>query len=280
MSHGPKFTCIDQAILALDDLILWIVKSVRTANQIRTGLSQVITLDDIEQTRVGLDQHLDTWWSGFTSLPEEPLLLSPENQSTDTTPLLLEVRWLQAKMWVNTDLNIDEFAWDDHIPTMRRIVQISRQAQSTGAVTLRTSRKFSFFTGFCPMLYWVVHKCRVLRLRAAALSLIHDLSWERETTWDRATLYGSGARIIEMEHDVKLTPEKLAELQDLDIDEEDDDIGVAEGSHRVRNFFPQSGWDSFLQSDGQEAFRRSICFEMVKKGGDGDHVLQSWIMRR
>ncbi|OAQ59611.1 C6 zinc finger domain-containing protein [Pochonia chlamydosporia 170] len=193
---ADTFDTLDEALESLDWLLARAVRLVRASDFHRLGIGEESQpLEAVLHEQLTLEIDLDAWWTTFSSIR------SGNNSEQAMTLLILEMRWLVCKIWANTCLASHETIYDEHLDKFTRIVEMATQAQTLmESVGDSIHHKFMFVMGFCPLLYFVVIKCRVLRLRLGALSLLKALSYIRETLWDASTLYAVGRRIVELEH--------------------------------------------------------------------------------
>ncbi|KAL3954927.1 hypothetical protein ACCO45_010490 [Purpureocillium lilacinum] len=259
----PDSLSLNDAHFWLDPLLLRTVRLVRMANQHRLGLPEVHSLEYVVQAAPVLDADLDRWWSAFAPLQDE----WRQDDRHRTTLLLLEARWLSAKMRVATQLDVSETIWDSQLDRFRRLVDIGRQARAAEKLSGWTSRKFAFVMGFCPLLFWAAHKCRFLRLRVSALNLFETLCWARETAWDRAMLHGLAKKIIEVEHGIELTPDKVRELSVAVDNGDDDELALPADRRRVGLFFMQGDVELSTAEDGTPIGRRKILLHLHSSTG-------------
>ncbi|UNI24212.1 hypothetical protein JDV02_009978 [Purpureocillium takamizusanense] len=259
----PASFDLSDAHVWLDPLLLRTVRLTRMANQHRYGMPELQSLEKVVQAISALDADLDAWWSAFVPLQHQ----WREDDQHRTTLLLLEARWLHAKMRVATQLDVSEAVWDFQLDRFRRVVDIARQARAAEKLRDWASRKFAFVMGFCPLLFWVAHKCRFLRLRVSALALFETLCWAREAAWDRAMLHGLAKTIIEVEHGIELTPDKVRELSADVGRHNDDDLALPADGRRVGLAFMRGDVELSTAQDGRLIGRRKVCLYLHSATG-------------
>jgi hypothetical protein len=231
------FSTPDQALESLDRLLARAVRLVRASDHHRLGIGQAAQpLETVVDEQRALQQDLDSWRAAFDRL-QTPVDLQ-------LTHHVLETRWLVCKIWAATCLSPSETIYDEHVDDFTRIVDIARLVQTHAAWV---HHKFMFVMGFCPLLYFVVAKCRILKLRRAALSLLRELSCVREALWDADTLYAIGERIVEIEHrlDPELVPDE-ARVRDSAMEME----GQGEGSRLCFLVLGDEGIEKMYDSIG------------------------------
>ena len=198
-----------------------------------------------------LEADLDEWWTSFN------VLRATGHESPSP---ILEMRYLVAKIWTRACLNPDEMGYDSHIDDFRRVVQIATEVRH--AINVVGENKFTFSMGFCPLLYFVVLKCRHLKLRLTALSLMELLSCQREALWDYRIMSAVGVRIIEIEHDIRITPNDVRGWEALD-----ESMQVPpKDSQRIRDNELEP--DMHMSADGDTSMaQRKILFLLPRTGG-------------
>lgn len=178
----------------------------------------------------------------------------------DPASLALKMRWVVSKIWVRNCLTKGEMIYDDVLADFKNIIDMAQCALETSTTG---PKKFMFDMGFSPLLHFVVIKCRYLRLRVAALSLMKSLSCSRESLWNAITMHVVGTRLIEVEHEIELTPE-MPDLPGGSPSLEDAELPSDE--KRIRGYFLGEP-EEFLGEDGVGARRR--CMNLLKLGSRG-----------
>lgn len=159
-----------------------------------------------EQQRVIRD--LDAWQSAMTKLRSR----KPIPQAHETIDRILQARWTTGITWATACLDNGECVYDAYMDRFERVIELASHAvPTTGSPSLKTP-KFTFEMGFASAVYFVAIKCRHLPLRLKALSMLGTVSCLKETMWDRNDMKMVAQGIIEQEHDIKLTPEKIEEI--------------------------------------------------------------------
>ncbi|RYP72949.1 hypothetical protein DL769_004349 [Monosporascus sp. CRB-8-3] len=146
---------------------------------------------------------LDGWDSRF----QELISKSPPSPDLAKTYYHLVLRYRIAHVWVSTAFQNNETVYDEHIEKFRFTVDEAARVNAGVHMSLASSRaqpKFSFETGFLPLLYFIVMKCRCLATRIRALALMRSLGVARENLWEASSLWLTGRRIIELEHEITL----------------------------------------------------------------------------
>lgn len=264
------FKTLSHAQECLDSLACHVVRLVRMVDHHRLGIGpelQPFECAMIKQRK--LEQDLEIWRAAFYNLRRNLRSRSKHEPCL----LLLEMRWLVARIWASTCLSPDEMIYDDYVESFHRIVELAIQAKTQGNLPGSTRGKFSFTMGFSPLLHFVVLKCRYLKLRLTAQTLMWDLSCSRESLWDYATMYAIGARIIEREHRIPvLSPEKIAELQRSQGDQQT----LPEDWQRVRDSALEADTELYIDDDDAEIRRTKIRF-LVKPESGPVQVVYDWV---
>lgn len=226
---------------------------VRASGQFRLGVApQCSPPPHAVNERERLDVGLDAWYKANEDFQAK------ENSSpaNEVKYLVLEMRWLVCKIWVNTCLDQQETSFDAYWDQFRRIVDFAARANTCDRVPSTEALQSTFQVGLCPLLYFVITKCRDVSLRLEALSLLKSLSSESESLWDSATMCAIGRRTIEIEHGVQLDVNDAIPTVDLSNVVE----SFPQDEMRVRDFaWEQENGQPFVEG-GVKRLRRKICF--------------------
>ncbi|KAM0284390.1 hypothetical protein ACHAQH_001966 [Verticillium albo-atrum] len=270
LEHAP-FRAVAEAQSALDPLIVQTIRFVRSADEYRLGIwtseePDVATL----QERVDFDSALDNWATAFRTYQKQTPRCDRECVRTQMVELLLEMKWLVAKIWIDTCLSRGEMVYDLHLDKFRAITELARQAECLR----RTSRdahvkpKFTFEMGFGPLLAFVVIKCRSLKLRVEALGLMETLASGRESLWDNRTMLASGKRIIEVEHG-------LLPSLDENIENFADDDALPPEERRIQDSVKLNEEQTVTGEDGSAILRHKVAY-LMRKPGESITVQDEW----
>ncbi|KAI0844246.1 hypothetical protein F5Y00DRAFT_274396 [Daldinia vernicosa] len=199
-----SFASFEEAQYFIDGVLLRTIRLVRSGDCYRLGdmhrcpVSRALLVEQ-DNTRVLLND----WNDRFSDLRNRP--------STPTRPeeMLCSIflRYEIARIWVETAFEYDETVYDKYIGRFRLMVATAAKLNSAKALkpdNSRGTRKFIFEMGFVPLLYYIVMKCRCLKTRIEALSLMKRLGVAKENLWEVSTMHAVGRRIVEIEHDVLL----------------------------------------------------------------------------
>jgi hypothetical protein len=185
---------------SLDELLSQSVRFVRKAGEHRSGrLMHSAIPSKLRREQNVLQALLERW----NSVLQRFMI----KETTQKAYYALQIRYLVAKIWTSTALDRSELAFDRHWDHFRIIRDFAAELVDSESAESgrRTRASFTFDMGFLPLLYFVVIKCRKLKLRTSALSLMVELAAEKEGLWDVDTMSVVGTRIIEIEHGVSLT---------------------------------------------------------------------------
>ncbi|KAI2617840.1 hypothetical protein GGR54DRAFT_631287 [Hypoxylon sp. NC1633] len=143
---------------------------------------------------------LEEWHSRFSSFQSSP----HTPQRADDMLFNIILRYEIAQIWVETTFEYDETVYDKFIARFRSMVSRAGELylKMSNTTAPQESPKFIFEMGFVPLLYYIVMKCRCLKTRIQALSLMRKLGRPKENLWEMGTMHSTGRRIIELEHDV------------------------------------------------------------------------------
>lgn len=254
---------LTQAQTRMDWLSLRILKLVRTADYYRLGIVPTPHTLASRMEQHELMTELDAFASALSTLTTQ--------HNDQNTYLLLHTRWLVCKIWASTCLATDETIYDEHVDDFKRILDLANQALEDNRLPMFKRSKFILHMGFSPLLHFVVIKCRVLRLRLAALSLMKTLSCSREILWDVADMYVIGVRIIEIEHSLELTPELIEVLR-----ETKGDHSMPSEERRIKDSVLEEELHAKLGQDGQRSLHKRIRFFVATPGG-GVGLMHDWL---
>ncbi|KAJ5684636.1 uncharacterized protein N7477_000981 [Penicillium maclennaniae] len=267
---GSPFKSLSHARGSLEWLMSRTVALVRAADAYRlSGDSAVPIPAAFVMEQQLLNAELAGWRGG---------LLSFEPKSCGTNELMrviLEMRWLVCKIWVNTCLAREEIIYDNHRSEFCCLVELGKRAiSSRGAFTTKIAR-FMFEMAHCPILHFVVLKCRYLRLRLEALSLVKELSCPRQMLWDAGVSYALGRRIVEIEHGLELSLEKAVTLSDVH-----KDLNLPSEGQRVLGAAVERQVGEHSCVNGTKVLRRKTRFLTRDLESGGLKAVQDWITIR
>ncbi|EGY14678.1 hypothetical protein VD0002_g8339 [Verticillium dahliae] len=271
--HKPTtFWTIAEAQFSLDPLVLQVIRFVRSSDEYRLGQW---TNDEPGMTtlreRVRLDTALDEWAKAFhTYQGQKSPQHDPNDMRTQIVERLLGMKWFVAKIWIDTCLSRGEMVYDLHLDKFRAIIELARQAEVRRQAlrNVRASPKFTFEMGFGPLLAFVVIKCRSLRLRVAALSLMKTLAYGRESLWENGTMIASGARTIEVEHGLQ---------GGLDINQEaySDDEALPAEEQRIQDSITLNEEQTVTSHDGGIVLQQRVAY-LMRRPGESITVRDEW----
>nr|RBQ86824.1 hypothetical protein FVER53263_00082 [Fusarium verticillioides] len=171
-------------------------------------------LYDGNDDRVELASLLGDWESKMDHLER---VLPPSATSDKYAICGMRFKHKMAKIYIQKQQSHTEMWWDQHLNIFRDAVKLAEEAflLSTAPGHQRIPQSsFSFEMSWLPMLFFIVLKCRDLKIRRMALSLLAHLGLAKEGLFDVGTLYRVGRRLIELEHDISLddTAESVSEV--------------------------------------------------------------------
>ncbi|KAF9874190.1 C6 zinc finger domain protein [Colletotrichum karsti] len=266
---SPPFDTLAEVQAALDPLLVRTIRFVRTADEYRLGDDLTPKPDaSVMQRRKDLDLELDAWHSELTTFLAKKTAKNASSSSSSSSKrdelvmLLLEMKFLVGKIWIDTCLSRGETIFDLHLDKFRRIIDVARDADALLRSTPRHQprAKFTFEMGFSPLLGFVVVKCRSLRLRTAALGLMRTLSHERESLWDNSTVLAFGRKLVAVEHELDLGP-------DEDVEAVVDDGTLPPEGRRIKDSAMQKEATVVPRGDGGVTVWKKVALLMREIGG-------------
>ncbi|KAJ9142945.1 Transcriptional regulatory protein moc3-like protein 4 [Pleurostoma richardsiae] len=203
ISHS--FSSREAAMHSWDSLARRSMRFIRSGDAYRYGLNPQSSIPPkLRHEQRRLELSLDSWHRNFLKAS----LLDTNSGSDSIAAARLLMQCLVLKIWVNMALDLDEGGYDKHNAEFQDIINLASATEyQIPHQAGRWSRpKFIFDMGFLPLMHFVVIKCRMLHLRLIALRLLKKLSYVRENLWDVNEMYCLGRRVIELEHDIELSP--------------------------------------------------------------------------
>ncbi|KAI1429668.1 hypothetical protein F5Y12DRAFT_330056 [Xylaria sp. FL1777] len=196
----PPFSTLRDAQFYLDGIVGRTVRLIRCSDGYRLGnmIHQAVSPDLIAErdlTRTLLDK----WHSSFAQL----VSTSPGPKLAGICRCTMFMRYQICRVWVETPFEFHETAYDAHLEIFRSIVNSAAAIESSDYCARAV--KFTFEMGFIPLLFFVAAKCRCLKTRLLALSLMKRLSAAKENLWEMVMMFTSAKRVIEIEHGAILT---------------------------------------------------------------------------
>jgi hypothetical protein len=247
-----KFGDTREAQTAIDDLMIRTMECLYDGNDDRTALASL----------------LDEWDSKMNDL-ERAL---PPSATPDKYAICgLRFKHKMANIYIQQQSSHTEMWWDQHLDIFRDAVKLAEEAflLSTAPGHRRIPQSsFSFEMSWLPMLFFIVLKCRDLKIRHTALSWLGQLGPAKEGLFDVGTLYRVGRRLIELEHDISL-------------DNTDDPVGLASAvvPPEEKRYFAipiKHELEVISEQDGTVRYRRQVKFLTKDIEGNviarGEHI--------
>lgn len=198
------------AQISLEPLFYRSIRLVRTFDSLRfRDASQFGSIDSARAEQKHLQDELQVWWANFVCLRRTLNLLSQPRLKCAL--LMLEMRWLVARIWMSTFPIVDETAYDNHVGKFVRIVNAAIETQRFYPVG--TGEKLSFPTGILPLLLFTATRCRFWKVRTTALRVMNSLSSSCEALWSYPTMHALAKRVIELEHGIQADELEMDELE-------------------------------------------------------------------
>ncbi|GKU19608.1 unnamed protein product [Fusarium langsethiae] len=219
----PVYSSTSEAQYALDNLVLRSLGVIRPGNPYRLEKMPQKPPQELFDTQREIQKDVGAWEKAFNRLQ----LTRPVADREDTASLALMMRVCLSKIWLNECLKQDETCFDDYKDEFVQILAWMRKAADILETRRKKPTRFTFETGFSPMIHFMIYKCRYLSLRLEALSLLERLSSERESLWDGSLIYTLSRLIIEVEHGIDLSGS---------FEVNDDALTLPPDSKRIRGF--------------------------------------------
>lgn len=213
-----QFESFADAQVQMDEIFRRTLRLFRRGEAYRMGgLRGQPVADDLHAEQGVVNAMLDHWHNLFTAFDDQLIIMTnnPESElyDLDNSYLLnmahkfLSSRYEVCRIWANMAFATDEVGYDDYMEDFERTLEsletmdiIPNEEPSDQSRPL----KFSFETGFQPVVYFLVTKCRDINLRLRALRMIKVLGVPQENMWNTISTFQLGRRVIELEHDVVL----------------------------------------------------------------------------
>lgn len=213
-----SFETFTEAHYQMDETCRRTLRLARRGDEYRVGnlMGQPVA-EDLLVEQGAVIAMLDNWHSLFMACNNQSFLMTnstlTEMYDVDNDYLhnmarkLLSSRYKVCRLWCEMAFATDEISYDDHMDTFRE-VQESLQAMdlipTQDPESLPRPLKFSFEVGFLPVVYFLVTKCRDIRIRLQALRLIKVLGVPQENMWNTLGTFHLCRRIVEIEHAIVL----------------------------------------------------------------------------
>ncbi|OLN97554.1 Transcriptional regulatory protein moc3-like protein 1 [Colletotrichum chlorophyti] len=253
----PKFTSIDEAQSAIDDLTVNAIKLVATGEM---NAAEGQSLEDKLQ-------------AFHTKICEFEASIPPTELPNRIATCLMKMKFEMARIQVDTMHGTAETRFDEHTEGFKRIVGHARRASELKRMcqTERPRASFTFESGFLGLLAFVSIKCRDLPTRMEALSLMVPLASPKEGFHDVGTLYRVGRRGVEIEHGISLDDGTLendpAAMAEYSFPSEESRLFAGPIEHEL---------DVIKSEDGTTTYRRTVRF-LKRLPGGGVHTQQEYI---
>ncbi|KAI1275610.1 hypothetical protein F5Y07DRAFT_368979 [Xylaria sp. FL0933] len=255
---------LPQAMQTMDCLMSRAVALLRAFDPFRLGIVDIAEIpSSLFLMQQELCQDLDIWRTELSSFTEN---VQPDDEIQGHLRML-EVRWHVCKIWLQISSHKDETFSDTFRDQFGRVIALTREDVPDRSVP------FKFEMGLAPLLYFVVIKCRFLKLRLEALFLLRTLGHARESLWDTNLLYAVGRRVIEREHGMEL-PLRLGETWSENACLDDTLPG---DSQRIRDSYLEDKMELHVDSSGSRMMRRRIIFFVLHGAQEEVRKVQDWV---
>lgn len=209
-----------EARTTMDDLFCRTLRVVKWGDEWRIGRRRggLIPHDMLDEQTNVLNL-LQTWSQTFTAFEDfvqmpksatEDLYKIPNGYLALVARVFLWVRFEVCNIWLKMAFVEEETAYDDYLEDFERLldtlllVDFKLPVQHRRPVPEKRPIRFIFETGFAPLIFFLVSRCRVLRIRLEGLRMIRFVCLGRESLWEQESTLQLCRRIIEVEHDIRL----------------------------------------------------------------------------
>ncbi|OLN80978.1 Transcriptional regulatory protein moc3-like protein 12 [Colletotrichum chlorophyti] len=220
---------------------------------------------DAKWTREFIIVDLETWHMSLQALKARENL----GEKDRDVLRLLEIRYIASKLNMETSVSDSELVYDKHLDKFRAILMLASQAAANNAQTFpdKTSQwgsECALELGFSPLMYPVVTKCRILKLRLEALRLMKKLLRPQCNIWEKSVTYLVARRVVEIEHGIHLGG---------------DDFGVPEGDGELPPEENRVVDVDFGMRDIQSRrpYEKKVRIVMKQADGKGYSVRDEWL---
>ncbi|RBR26467.1 uncharacterized protein FIESC28_00761 [Fusarium coffeatum] len=167
-------------------------------------------LDGYDNQRPTLIALLDEWELKARNLEH----IIPASSATKKYAFYgMQIKHRVTSIYIHKPHKATEMWYDQHLDDFRNIVDLARKAAAAWNIAQQEhvpDSSFTFEMGLLPLTFFAVMKCRNLKIRTEALSLVPRLGPAKEGLFDVGTLYRVGRRQIELEHDILLDDSKMS----------------------------------------------------------------------
>ncbi|EQB49560.1 hypothetical protein CGLO_11110 [Colletotrichum gloeosporioides Cg-14] len=209
------FPTYHDAQLMIDDVYNRTFQFVKRLDPYRSGLARDTPVPgDVLDSQSHINYLLDVWHELFSSLNSRVSYDSAATDAEDDRQKLLRgfliTRYECCRIWLNLALCGDECGFDRYLDNFKRVAKALKATADEISPDTRLrhlsslSPKFSFETGFLPMLFSIVCTCRHFETRLQILQLMPLLSLPRESLWEMDSLVAVARRMVEIEHAIVL----------------------------------------------------------------------------
>ncbi|KAJ4022696.1 hypothetical protein NW766_001743 [Fusarium irregulare] len=190
-----EFTSIPEAQSFIDSLMFRVMEC---------------NLDGHYDQRPTLVAQLDEWELKARSLEH----VASTFFATDKYALYgMQIKHRVTSIYIQKPRQTTEMWYDQHLDDFRDLVNLARKAATAWDIAQQEhvpDSSFTFEMGLLPLTFFAVTKCRNLKVRTEALSLVSKLGPAKEGLFDVGTLYRAGRRQIELEHDILLDDSNMS----------------------------------------------------------------------
>lgn len=271
INNVVQFDDISTAQQYLDLSAYQAVRNLHLARSVHLGQRRKLPLEPtdlafVNQCRLNAD--LRVWKLAF-----DKLKLTGWHDKQDQIDLIqLEMSYHMTEIVADSSTEPGESFYDSKIDIFRRIVELGSMVNVAEFQSKRG--QFAFRTGFAPLLFHTVVRCRQLQIRIKALALMVKLSFAQELIWNFATMFAVGKRTIELEHNITFHSNELQSLHE----QCDADVSVLSPDHDriIEHKWEPVTMRSNIDENGKAATQQKVSFFIMNKNG-GIKEIQQWL---
>ncbi|KAK2754020.1 hypothetical protein FQN54_007189 [Arachnomyces sp. PD_36] len=194
-----QFANMSQARGALTKLLTLVFVLVRRTVMFNVNLSEVERQECL-RAQDTLIQECKKWEAAFQQLRKRLEKSKKRADSDQRAPLVLQVQYLTAWIFINTCLAPDQMVYDKYNPEYHDLVTAAEQiSQLSPPITERTE-SFSLETYTVASVYWTARKCRHPMIRRRAIAVLETYP-RQEGLWATREKYAVAKFNMELEEE-------------------------------------------------------------------------------
>lgn len=254
-----SFTTFAEAQYHMDGIVCRASRFIRQGDAYRYGQHVSDPVDpDLLAYQLKLKQAIDDWHASFSKLAKSLDLSEYRDMACST----VMSRYRISRLWALAAFEKREVFYDDYISDLKEAVDqaVDHGNRERDKLASRARPRFTFETGFLPMVLFSVMRCRDLRTRLKGLGWLRDCGSGRENMWEAEQMYPVCRRLVEIEHDIVL------DQHNQPIGQVDWDVLPPEES-RSKDFGSSPTLVCQKDADGREVWGRLASYAMRTADG-------------